>query len=91
MSVASAKKTCLIIVSEESVPERVMACIVPKACRRNEVALVSPSRVGADVLQTGLFASCAIGSSSGIILVTMVSSGRLCADAGLRHGAAPAT
>ena len=36
MSVASAKETCLIIVSEESVPERVMACIVPKACRRND-------------------------------------------------------
>jgi hypothetical protein len=30
MSVASAKETCLIIVSEESVPERVMACIVLK-------------------------------------------------------------
>jgi hypothetical protein len=36
MSVVSAKKTFLIAVSEESVPERVTACIVPKACRRND-------------------------------------------------------
>ena len=45
--------TCLIIVSEESVPERVMACIVPKACRRNDDTsyLGRAGAVGGDVMK----------------------------------------